>query len=87
MENTTEIKEFEVEWIKSLGVDFIDLNKRFEDINRKKIYYNDRLKEYINKIKPDELALLLLMYYEESKECRNSKNVLKEILEDKIREE
>lgn len=87
MEDYDEIEEFEVEWIKSLGVEFIDLIKRFEDINQNNRYFNDILKGYLDKIKPDEMALLLLIYYRESKECRNTVNVLKEVLEKKIRED
>ncbi|MFE3845780.1 hypothetical protein ACFL1L_02835, partial [Thermoplasmatota archaeon] len=87
MVEDVKIEEFSLDWIKSLGLDFLDLIKRFEDINHKKQYYNKRLKEYLDKIKPDELALLLLIYYEESKECKNTVNVLKEVLDEKIRED
>jgi len=86
MEEDIKIEEFSVNWIKSLDLDFLDLIKRFEDINHSKKFYNDRLKEYIKNINPDELALLLLIYYEESKECKNTVDVLKEVLEEKIRE-
>ena len=81
------VEEFEVEWIKSLGIDFLDLIKRFEETNKNKQFYNDRLKEYLKILKPEEMALLLMMYYEESKECSNNVYVLKEILEKKIEEE
>jgi hypothetical protein len=86
MEDDIKIEEFSVDWIKSLGLDFLDLIKRFEGINHNKKFYNDRLKYYIKNINPDELALLLLIYYEESKECKNTVDVLKEVLEEKIRE-
>jgi hypothetical protein len=87
MEDNIKIEEFSVGWIKSLDLDFLDLIKRFEDINHSKNFYNDRLKDYIKNIKADELALLLLIYYEESKECKNTVDVLKEVLEEKIRKE
>jgi hypothetical protein len=87
MKENIKIEEFSVDWIKSLGLDFLDLIRRFETINNEKNYYNDRLNGYLDEIKPEELALLLLIYYEESKECKNTVNVLKEVLEEKIRKD
>ena len=52
-----------------LGINNRNLDTLELDINNTKKFYNNKLKGYLKKLKPDELALLLLIYYEESKEC------------------